>query len=293
MMVTVLIRDLEWLTTVADLEHVTDAAAVLGIPQPTLSRAIARVEAELGTLVFERVPDGVRLTPAGELVVSAARDLGARHTQLVDDLASLLDPDTGVVRLAFLDSMAGLLVPRLLRGFHRDAPRVRLVLRQEPSHEIAEDLASGAADLAVTTRLDGLAWLPLLEERPVLVVPASHRLSGRKRVSLGELADEELVTVPSGFGYRQLVDDLLRAAGVSPAISFESQDLATIEGLVAAGLGVAIVPEHLAGASGTVGIALAGSSVRRSIGLVWRTDRELTPPAARFVTLATELGATL
>src|SRR6478736_4934574 len=192
----VLIRDLEWLVTVGDLEHVTDAAAVLGVPQPTLSRAVARVEAELGTRVFERVPDGVRLTPAGEIVMAAARDLGARHTQLVEDLASLLDPEAGVVRLAFLDSMAGLLVPRLLRGFHQDAPRVRLVLRQEPSHEIAEDLASGAADLAITTRQDGLAWLPLLEERPVLVVPANHRLSGRRRVAIGELADEELVTVP-------------------------------------------------------------------------------------------------
>ena len=276
------IRDLEWLITVADLEHVTDAAAVLGVPQPTLSRAVARIEAELGTRVFERVPDGVRVTPAGELVVTAARDLGTRHTQLVDDLRSLLDPDAGVVRLAFLDSMAGLLVPRLLGGFHRVAPRVRLVLRQEPSREIAEDLASGAADLALTTRQEGLGWLPLLEERPVLVVPANHRLSSRRRVALSELADEELVTVPAGFGYRQLVDDLLRSAGVTPAISFESADLATIEGLVAAGLGVAIVPDHLAGASGTVGIALAGSSVRRSIGLVWRADRELSPAVVRF-----------
>ncbi|MEP9362086.1 LysR family transcriptional regulator [Nocardioides sp. CN2-186] len=277
-----MLRDLDWLVTVADLEHVTDAAAVLGIPQPTLSRAVARVEAELGVRVFERVPDGVRVTPAGELVVAAARDLDARHAQLADDLATLLDPETGVVRLAFLDSMAGLLVPRLLRDFHRVAPRVRLVLRQEPSMEITADLASGAADLAITTRQDGLGWAPLLDEREVLVVPAGHRLSGRKRVALSELADEEMVMIPPGFGYRQLVDDLLRTAGIVPTVSFESQDLATIEGLVAAGLGVAIVPEHFAGASGTVGITLAGASVRRSIGLVWRTDRELSPAAERF-----------
>ncbi|KQW49018.1 LysR family transcriptional regulator [Nocardioides sp. Root1257] len=277
-----MLRDLGWLVTVADLEHVTDAAAVIGIPQPTLSRAIARVESELGARVFERVPDGVRVTPAGELVVAAARDLDARHTQLVDDLATMLDPDTGVVRLAFLDSMAGLLVPRLLRDFHRVAPRVRLVLRQEPSREIVDDLASGAADLAITTRQDGRGWAPLLDEREVLVVPAGHRLAGRKRVALSDLADEELVSIPPGFGYRQLVDDLLRTAGIAPTISFESQDLATIEGLVAAGLGVAIVPEHFAGASGTVGITIAGASVRRSIGLVWRTDRELSPAAVRF-----------
>jgi LysR family transcriptional regulator, transcription activator of glutamate synthase operon len=277
-----MVRDLEWLVTVAELEHVTDAAATLGVPQPTLSRAIARIEAELGTRVFERVPSGVRLTPSGELAVAAAREITDRHDQLVDDVASLLDPETGVVRLAFLDSMAGLLVPRLLRDFHQVAPRVRLVLRQEPSREIVDDLATGAADLAVTTRQEGMGWVPLLDEREVLVVPAGHRLSGRKRVALRELADEEMVAIPPGFGYRQLVDELLRTAGISPPISFESQDLATIEGLVAAGLGVAIVPEHLAGASGTVGITLEGASVRRSIGLVWRTDRDLSPAAARF-----------
>lgn len=284
-----MVRDLDWLTTVAELEHVTDAAAVLGVPQPTLSRALARVEAELGTRVFERVPDGVRVTPTGELVVTAARELTARYEQLVDDLASALDPDTGVVRLAFLDSMAGLLVPRLLRDFHQVAPRVRLVLRQEPSREIVDDLATGAADLAITTRQDGLGWAPLLDEREVLVVPAGHRLSGRKRVALRELADEEMVAIPPGFGYRQLVDDLLRVAGIAPTISFESQDLATIEGLVAAGLGVAIVPEHFAGASGTVGITLEGASVRRSIGLVWRTDRDVSPAAARFRDFVSEL----
>ena len=285
-----MLRDLEWLVTVADLEHVTDAAAVLGVPQPTLSRAVARVEAELGTRIFERVPEGVRVTPVGEVAVTAARELCARHTQLVDDLASMLDPDTGVVRLAFLDSMAGLLVPRLLRDFHQVAPRVRLVLRQEPSMEINADLASGAADLAITTRQADLGWAPLLDEREVLVVPAGHRLSGRKRVALTELADEELVTIPPGFGYRELVDDLLRTAGIAPQISFESQDLATIEGLVAAGLGVAIVPEHFAGASGTVGIAIAGAQVRRSIGLVWRTDQELSPAAARFRDFVTRPG---
>ena len=125
-------------------------------------------------------------------------------------------------------------------------------------------------------------WHVLQDERLVLVVPPGHRLRARRTVRLEELADEELVTTPVGFGFRALVDGLLRDAGVTPAVSFESQDLATIEGLVAAGLGVAIVPEHFAGASGTVGIALAGAAVRRSIGLVWRTDRPLSPAAERF-----------
>ena len=280
----VLLRDLDWLVALAEHEHVTDTAAVLRTSQPTLSRALARVEAELGARLFERVPDGVRPTPVGDLVIAAARELTARYEQLLADLASQLDPDTGVVRLAFLDSMATSLVPRVLRAFHEHAPRVRVLLRQEPAHEIATDLGSRAADLAITSALPAgpFAWHPLQEERLVLVVPPTHRLRDRRRVAVRDLADEELVTTPLGFGHRSLVDALFRDAGVAPTVSFESQDLATIEGLVAAGLGVAIVPEPFAGLSGTIGIRLAADGARRTIGLTWRTDRELSAPAERF-----------
>ncbi|QBR92890.1 LysR family transcriptional regulator [Nocardioides euryhalodurans] len=278
-----LVRDLTWLVALAEHGHVTTTAEVLGTSQPTLSRALARVESELGARLFERGPAGVRVTPTGEVVVAAARELTGRYDQLLADLGRLLDPDAGVVRLAFLDSMATSLVPRLLRSFHAAAPRTRVELRQEPAHEILRDLESGAADLAITSeRPRGWGWVPLQEERLVLVVPPRHRLRDRRQVSLTDLADEELVTTPVGFGFRTLVDGLLRAAGVSPTISFESQDLATIEGLVAAGLGVALVPEQFAGQSGTVGVRLTSQAARRTIGLTWREDRPLSPPAVRL-----------
>ena len=277
------LRDLARLVAVADLGHVTEAAASLGTSQPTLSRSLARVEAEVGTRVFERLPTGVRATPAGELVVAAARELTARHLQLRRDLAAALDPDAGVVRLAFLDSQATSLVPEVLAAFHAEAPRVRVELRQEPGHEIAGDLEAGAVDLAFTMDRPGpgYGWAPLQEERLVLVVPPHHRLRGRRRVRLAELVEDELVTTPPGFGHRRLVDDLLRAAGVAPAVAFESEDLTTIVGLVAAGLGVAVVPDVVAERAGADAVALAGGAVR-TIGLTWRLGRELTPPAERF-----------
>ena len=282
----VLIRDLQWLVVLAEHEHVTTTAAVLGTTQPTLSRALARLEAEVGTPIFERAPDGVHVTPVGERVLEAARDITARHDQLLGDLAGLLDPDSGVVRLAFLDSMATSLVPRVLRAFHQQAPRVRVVLSQEPAHEILDDLAAGAVDLAITSMrpAGSHGWHPLQEERLVLVVPPRHRLAHRRRVRLAELAGEEVVTTPVGFGYRSLVEGLFREAGVAPRVSFESQDLATIEGLVAAGLGVAILPEALAGISGTRGVTITSRRALRTIGLVWRVDRALPPPSERLRT---------
>ena len=97
------IRDLEWLLAVADQEHVTDTAAILGITQPTLSRALARVEGELGARLFERASDGVHLTPIGQTVVRGAREVVERHGQLLADVRGELDPESGVARLAFLD----------------------------------------------------------------------------------------------------------------------------------------------------------------------------------------------
>jgi DNA-binding transcriptional LysR family regulator len=280
-----MIRDLEWLLVVAEHEHVTDAAAALGVPQPTLSRALARVEAELGARLVERVPGGVRVNPDGALVVAAAQELTGRYDRLRSELQARLDPETGTVRLAFLDSMATSLVPQVLRAFHATAPAVRVELRQEPAHEILRDLDAGLSELAITSPRpgEGFGWSPLQEERLVLVVPPGHRLRSRRRVRLAELADEELVTTPAGFGHRALVDGLLAAAGATPRVSFESADLATIEGLVAAGLGVALIPEQFAGASGSVGVPVAAAAARRTVGLTWRADRELAPAAARFL----------
>lgn len=278
------IRELEWLLAVAEQEHVTATAAVLGVSQPTLSRAIARVEAELGAPLFARAADGVHLTPVGATVVDGAREVVGRYRQLLADVAGELDPESGVARLAFLDSMATSLVPRLLRDFHAEAPTVRVLLSQEPAHEMEVDLARGAVDLAVTSHpVPGGGWHVLQQERMVVVVPPTHRLAGRVRMRLEELDGEELVTTPTGFGSRTLVDDLLRGAGVALPVSFESQDLGTIEGLVAAGLGVAIVPEALAGVSGTAGVQITGAAgAHRTIGLTWRLDRRLSPAAERL-----------
>ena len=279
------IEDLRRLLALAEYGQVTDAAAVLRISQPTLSRLLARAEDELGTRLFERDGGGVHPNPYGEVALAAARDITRRYDQLRGDLAELLDPETGTVRLAFLDSIATSLVPRILHDFRPEAPRVRVALRQEPGHEILRDLASGLSELALTSpRPPGPhGWLPLQRQRLVLAVPSGHRLAARRQVRLDEVTDEDFVTVPRGLGFRALIDELLQAEGIRLRISFESTDLATIEGLVGAGLGLAILPEQLTGASSTTGIALAAAGAERVIGLTWRTDRAPSPAAARFL----------
>src|ERR1700760_2597217 len=288
MMRGVQIEDLARLLTLADHGQITDAAAALRVTQPTVSRLLARAEDELGTRLFERDPAGVRPNPYGDLVLAAARDIPRRYERLRGDLAELLDPDTGTVRLAFLDSMATSLVPRLLRDFRRARPGVRVVLRQEPGHEIVRDLAAGQSELAVTAPRPGgpHGWLPLQRQRLVLVVPSGHRLAVQAQVGLDEVAGEDFVTVPPGFGFRSLLDELLAAEDVVlRRVSFEIGDLATVEGLVGSGLGVAILPDQFAGVSGTVGVPLATARAERVVGLTWRADRPLSPAAARLLGL--------
>ena len=279
------IDKLRRLLVLAEHERITDAAEALQMSQPTLSRLLARAEQELGTRLFERDASGARPNPHGEVVLAAARDITRRYDQLTEDLATLLDPDTGTVRLAFLDSMATSLVPRILHDFRREAPHVRVALQQRPGHEMLPDLASGLTELAIISpRPPGPhGWLPLQRQRLVLAVPAGHRLAARRQVRLDELAGEDFVTVPPGFGFRSLIDDLLAADGASVRVAFEIGDLAAIEGLVGAGLGVAILPERFAGVSGTVGVDLAAVHAERVVGLTWRTDRPLPPTAARLL----------
>ncbi|MEU8817146.1 LysR family transcriptional regulator [Actinoplanes sp. NPDC048796] len=280
-----MIEELRALLALGEHRHVTEAAAVLGTTQPTLSRLLKRVEDELGARLFERDARGVHPNPLGELTLDAARDIVDRHDRLRRDLAGLLDPDSGTVRLAFLDSMATSLVPRILRDVRRRAPRMRVELRQEPGHEMLRDLDAGLSELAlISPRPPGpYGWVALQTQSLALIVSPDHRWADRTRtVPLAEVAKQDFVTIPPGFGFRQLVDDLFAAAGVTPRVAFEIGDLATIEGLVGAGLGVALVPEQFVGVSGTVGLALAAPGAERVVGLTWRTDRRLGPAASRF-----------
>jgi DNA-binding transcriptional LysR family regulator len=286
------IEDLRGLLALGEHEHVTSAAGALGVSQPNLSRLLSRVEAALGARLFERDARGVHPNPLGAVALEAARDLVERYDRLCRDLGGLLDPDAGTVRLAFLDSMSTSLVPRLLRDVRASAPLLHVELRQEPGHEIMPHLATGIAELAIVSgRPAGPhGWLALQEQRLVVVVPAGHRLAGRRRVRLADLDGEDFVGIPPGFGFREHLDGLFAQARVNPRIAFEIGDLATIEGLVGAGLGVAVVPEQFAGASGTVGVPLANPGASRVIGLTWRADRALAPAASRFLAVVSAAG---
>lgn len=277
--------ELQWFVVLAETEHVTDAAAELGISQPTLSRALARLEEQVGVPLFDRVNRRLRLNAYGHILLEHARRSISEIRTATDRIAELRDPDTGTVRLAFLHSQAGWYVPDLLRRFRTEAPRVRFELFQGAAHEIVERLAGGEADLAITSpRPEGFRWRGLYMERLCLAVPREHRLAGRTRLRLADAGAEPFVALAPDFGLRQLTDELCVEAGISPPVVFEAMEIPTMEGLVAAGFGVAVVPvpRPERAEPGAAYVPLSESSARRQIGLTWHADRPLPPAAARL-----------
>jgi LysR family transcriptional activator of glutamate synthase operon len=283
---TVNLEELRWFVVLAETEHVTDAAAELSVSQPTLSRALARFEREAGTPLFDRVNRRLRLNAYGEIMLEHARRSIAEIRSATERIAALRDPNTGRVRLAFLHSLATWYVPEQLRRFRESAPAVGFDLFQGPASEITKRVLDGLADIAVTAprpEAPGFGWRRLYVDQLCLAVPRGHRLADRTKVRLSAAAGEPFVALTEQAGLRQLTDQLLAQDNVSPEIVFEATEIPTVEGLVAAGFGVAVVPIPRDGSkSKIVHIPLTSPGAKREVGLSWDRHRILPPPAKRF-----------
>ncbi|BBX62247.1 LysR family transcriptional regulator [Mycobacterium saskatchewanense] len=281
------VDELHWFVVLAETEHMTEAAQKLNVAQPTLSRGLKRLERELHAPLFDRVNNRLHLNAYGRIMLEHSRR-GLAEIRAADErIAALRDPDSGTVRLAFLHSMASYLVPDVLRRFRLETPRVRFDLRQAAGHEIVELLTGGRVDLAITgPRPDSgdFGWHQLLTERLCLVLPRNHRLADRRRINLAETEGESYIALGTDFALRGITNDLWAAEGINPRVVFEAMEIATIEGLVAAGLGVGVVPmppPHRREPA-AVYVSLSNPRAKRPIGLAWPHERPIPPPAQRF-----------
>ncbi len=264
----------------------TDAAAELAVSQPTLSRALARFEREAGAPLFDRVNRRLRLNPYGQIMLEHAQRSIAEMNSARERIAALRDPDTGRVRLAFLHSLASWFVPEQLRRFRESAPAVGFQLVQGPAHEITQRVLDGQIDIAITAPRPAapeFAWRRLYVDELCLAVPHGHRLAGRTRLRLSAAKGEPFIALAAQAGLRQLTDELLAEDNIKPEIVFEATEIPAVEGLVAAGFGVAVIPvPRDGGPAKTVHVPLSNEGAKREVGLVWDKSRELSPPAARF-----------
>ncbi|GAA2447084.1 MULTISPECIES: LysR family transcriptional regulator [Streptomyces] len=276
---------LAYFAAVARHEHVTRAAHDLGVPQSTLSRAMVRLERDLGVSLFARKGRTLSLTPAGRTFLASAERALGEVERATDAVRADADPSAGRVAFGFLHTMGSETVPGLIRAFRVDHPKVRFTLVQNYGEAMIERLRAGDLDLCLTSPVPDapdLVARRLDEQRLRLVVPDDHRLAGRKRVRLAEAADETFVTLEPGYGLRRITDALCAEAGFAPRIAFEGEEAETLRGLVAAGLGVALLPPPAVARPGVVELTVTAPRAAREIGVAWLDGHPDTPPVAAF-----------
>jgi DNA-binding transcriptional LysR family regulator len=293
------LRHLRYFVAVAEEGHVTRAAERLGIQQPPLSQQIRALETELDAQLFHRKPRGVELTPAGRAFFDEAKAILARVGEAVAATKRTARGEAGRIGIGFTSSASfHPFVPRAIRAFRERHPLVALTLEESGTTELVAALRAAAIDAAFVRSPVGesadLTIRPLLEEAMVAALPSGHPLSGAgENLPLAALAGETFILYrrPVGPGLHDAIIAACDRAGFSPQIGQEAPRMLSTLSLVAAGLGVTLVPKSMSRleAEGVAYRALAPSAqLTAPLNLAYRRG-EISEAVRRFVALAQRL----
>ncbi|HWH11156.1 MAG TPA: LysR substrate-binding domain-containing protein [Solirubrobacteraceae bacterium] len=242
------------------------AAAALAYTQPAISRQIATLEREVGATLVERNPRGVRLTDAGEALVAHVEAILAHLADAEAEVRAIGELRGGRLRMAAFPTVAATIAPVAIAAFRRSHPDVTLTLTMAEPVDALPMLVCGELDIALS--LDwideplapGIERLPLLDDPMYIALPATHRLAHRQRIALGDFRDEEwMLGTTHSCPDSRIFAAACRAAGFEPKLTFENDDYAAIAGFVAAGVGIAMIPDLAA-------TSIRGDIVLRSLG---------------------------
>lgn len=288
------LRHIRYFVALGEELNFTRAAERLHIAQPPLSQQIRQLEDELGVTLLQRNSRPVRLTEAGVLFLARARALLASFEDAVADTRRVGRGQAGKLALGFVGSAMFAGLPDIV-GAYRDAcPDVELVLDEMLAAEIAEALRRRRIDVGFARPAllpeAGLAQRVILEEPYVAALPRTHPLAARRSVALAELSDDAFVLYPARPepSVTGLIVAACSAAGFTPRLAQEVLHLQTAIGLIAAGVGVSLVPEAAARAQTGRGVAyipLANPTVMAPLTIAWR-EEDVSPAVQRLLEIA-------
>lgn len=292
------LRHLRYFVAVAEEGSFRQAAEErIFVSQPALSRQIQRLEDELDARLFERTGRGVNLTRAGETLLEEARRMLRGAERAEEHVRLAAEGKSGRLRVGFVGTAAFAVLKPVFRRWQREAPGVELLLSERPSARQVEALGAGDIDVGfVRTPMpgEGLSFQTALREPFVAALPASHALAGQDEIKADALANEDFILFPRrlGAGLFDQVTGICRAAGFSPRVAQEAVLMQTIVSLVAAGLGVSILPASTGklGLEGVRYAQLAGTDAETEIAAVWRSGDE-NPALRRFLRVAEAASA--
>lgn len=289
------IRHLRYFAAVAHKRHFTQAAEDLFIAQPALSQQIQALERELGITLFERTSRRVRLTSAGEALLGHAERILAEVEQTHAEMQAFAGVTRGRISLGFLQSLGAYRLSALLARFHAQYAGVEMVLHEDVTEQLLEQVKVGQLDVALTHVIGDIFPLhvtdpqmitePLVKEELMLVVAPNHPLTRQPYVSPKELEHEPFILFKPGSGLRQVMVHLSLIGGFTPRILFESGDIGTIRALAAEGLGISILPQSVVEAPGkeVATVKLMPVLPSRMVVLVWHRRITHSPAATAFL----------
>jgi len=287
------------LSEVAHRGSISAAAEELSYTQSAVSQQVAALEAEVGLALLERHPRGVSLTAAGQTLVGHAEAVLSRLDAAEEAMAAIAGLRGGRLRMASFPSAGATLMPRAIARFRSLHPEVELSLAEGEPEEIAPRLRAGELDLALLFEFEGetfaddrMTRAELLEDPMFLALPRAHRLATRERLRLEDLSGEAWVQTSQESPCARHVVRCCHAAGFEPNVAFESDDYQTVQGLVAAGVGVALIPRMaLSAVRDDVAIRSLGGGPSRSVIAAAPASSRLVPAATAMLGILEEVGA--
>jgi DNA-binding transcriptional LysR family regulator len=281
------LTQLDYFLTVARLQHMTKASEALSITQPALSHAISKLEKELGVPLFERRGRNVQVNRFGSMFANRVERAIQELKNGKQEIEEWSSPETGMINLSYLNILGVELVPTLVRDYQLQNPKVRFELIQGNHEDIVLHLEKGYSDLMITskeTTSDEYEWLTIKTTPLYIVVSTSHRFANKTVLSLADLSGEPFVGLKNNCGLRATLLSCFEHTGFSLASTYDAEDLTTVAGFIAAGLGVSVLPKTLGlTLNGLVWLPIKEDGWQWEVGLKWRKDRYLSPATKRFV----------
>jgi LysR family transcriptional regulator, hydrogen peroxide-inducible genes activator len=286
------IHQLRYLVAVAEEGSFSRAAERVRVAQPSLSQQILKLEGEVGQPLFDRLPRGVVLTESGERLIERARRIladVADAQRCVDDCKG---DSSGQLVIGGIPTVAPYLLPPLLREFRKHHPMVKITVMENVTEHLVRGLENGDLDLALvsTCRVNSAIHRYPLGTEPLLVAASlDDRLTARKEVSWRDLKRKNFLVLHEAHCLSRQVSRFCSAHSVRPNLVFQGAHLCTVLGMVAAGLGISVVPKMLVAhekESGCVFLPFAGIPPERELNLIRSPQRYQTKASAAFAELA-------
>lgn len=283
------LRQLHYFVKVAKKQHVTQASEELHVAQSAVSRQIHQLEEEMGVALFVQKGRNLQLTPAGKLFLARVETVLDELERAVTAVHEFLDPSTGVIRIGFPHSLGINLIPTVVAKYRDSHPNVKFRLKQGTFNSLIRDVLGGEIDLSFISpfpeKHDYVSGELLLTEELFAILPNDHALAAESQIELHQLRDDAFVMFSEEYSLRSIVLEACKSAGFIPKLGFEGEETDTIRGLVAAGLGVSLLPEMALMETNPLQpakVKVTEPSITRTIGLIRRKNEKLSPVAEQF-----------